>query len=274
MQNLNSNPNSLLDPNMISELGIENVEFQPKMSGSDASASTTSLESVSESSTAGGSLGFGLSEDRQESSNNEPGENHDLENPYAAEINKNVSNSAKEFVVQTRPTLTGEQEAQNVKELIGQAQSLIKNGGGEMKIQMNPHGLGEVTMKINVENGNVRVEMLAENGETKSLLEKGALELKSSLASHRLNLEEIKVDTSKDMFTDLSDKQKDAERQLAEQFMGEFRRNNQSWREGFADFVGARAYKSQTQDEAENPLLAMNQAQAARNASRRLNLVA
>ena len=58
--------------------------------------------------------------------------------------------------------------------------------------------------------------------------------------------------------------------------MGEFRRNNQSWRNGVYGMTGARAYSSQTQDEAENPLLALksNNNKRSTNAERRLNLVA
>lgn len=184
------------------------------------------------------------------------------------------NNSTKEFHVQSRPQLTDVQESENVNEVVSQARALLKNGGGEMRIQMNPHGLGEVTMKVQVENGIVNIEMLADTQEAKNLLEKGVSELKSTLASHKLNLENIKVDTSADLMGDLAEKQKDAERQFAQQFMGEFRRNNQSWRNGFFDMTGVRAYRSQTQDEAENPLLVAKAMKNGAGEQKRLNLVA
>lgn len=84
---------------------------------------------------------------------------------------------------------------------------------------------------------------------------KGISELKATLAAHKLNVEHIKVDTSSNLLGDLTEKQQDAERQFAQQFLGEFRRNNDSWRNNFIGVSGARAYSSQTQDEAENPLL-------------------
>ena len=61
---------------------------------------------------------------------------------------------------------------------------MIKDGGGEMKIQMNPEGLGEVNLKVLVEDGNVNIEMIADNKDAKKLMEKGLLDLKANLAQH------------------------------------------------------------------------------------------
>lgn len=180
----------------------------------------------------------------------------------------------KEFVIDPRPTTDESQEAANVKEVVNQARLMIKKGGGEMKIHLSPQGLGEVTMKVNVENGKVNVEMLTDNSDAKKIIEKGISELKATLASHKLNVENIKVDTSADLLGDLSQKQREAERQFAQQFMGEFRNNNNAWRENFLGFAGTRAYKSQTQDEAENPFLTVQSQRPTSRAERRLDLVA
>ncbi|MCB0356351.1 MAG: hypothetical protein KDD40_05055, partial [Bdellovibrionales bacterium] len=102
----------------------------------------------------------------------------------------------------------------------------------------------------------------------------GISELKATLAAHKLNVENIKVDTSSNLMSDLSDKQQDAERQFAQQFLGEFHRNNESWRNNFYDITGARAYKSQTQEDAENPLLQASGYERGRKAQSRLDLVA
>src|SRR5690606_12064167 len=65
----------------------------------------------------------------------------------------------------------GANDAQNVQHLLKQAEYIVKKGGGEAKIMMNPEGLGEVHMKIQVNDGNVSVEMNAETNEAKKLIE-------------------------------------------------------------------------------------------------------
>lgn len=218
----------------------------------------------------------GISQDENESSNEQTSsEGEGLEMGYT-EVNVKESQQpqSKEFIINPRPKADEAQEAANVKEVVNQARLMIKKGGGEMKVHLSPHGLGEVTMKVNVENGKVNVEMLTDSSDAKRILEKGISELKATLASHKLNVENIKVDTSTDLLSDLSQKHREAERQFAQNFMGEFRNSNNSWRENFMGFTGARAYKSQTQDEAENPLLTAQNFKRPSRAERRLDLVA
>jgi len=169
--------------------------------------------------------------------------------------------------------ITPEQASGNVKELINQAQFMIKKGGGEMKVRLNPEGLGEVAMKVNVHDGQVKVEMITETGEAKSLIEKGLGDLKATLATHKLNVDQIKVDLAHNTAKDYQQQQDQAHRHQAQQFMEEFRHNNQQWRQSFYDVPGAKAYKSQTSDEAENSYLAPQSTRKSA-ASRRLDLVA
>ena len=51
--------------------------------------------------------------------------------------------------------------------LINNARLIAQKGGGEMKVQMTPEGLGQVNLKVNVDGANVNVEMTAENNEVK-----------------------------------------------------------------------------------------------------------
>ncbi len=182
-------------------------------------------------------------------------------------------NAKQDFIVSTSVEPTAEEDAGNVRELVNQARLMVKKGGGEMKVQMSPEGLGKVAMKVNVENGRVNVEMIAENNDAKKIIEKGMGELKATLASHKLNVEQIKVDVSNNLTADLSQDQGDAERQFAQQFMGQFRRDNQSFHQGFMGQQGVRSYSSQTDDPAEN-LLLNNVKPRKTNADRRLDLVA
>lgn len=166
------------------------------------------------------------------------------------------------------------QESSNVKELINQAQFMIKKGGGEMKVRLTPEGLGEVAMRVNVRDGQVSVEMITESNEAKSLIEKGLGDLKATLASHKLNVDHIKVDLAQNTAKDFQQQHENAGRHQAQQFMEEFRQDNQQWRQSFYDVPGAKAYKSQTRDEADNSYLTPQSSRKSGSSSRRLDLVA
>jgi flagellar hook-length control protein FliK len=81
-----------------------------------------------------------------------------------------------------------------VKNLMNQAQYLIKRGGGEMKVQMTPEGMGTIHLKMQIQDGKVNVQMQADTPEAKKTIESGLAELKTSLAAHKLSVDHIKVD--------------------------------------------------------------------------------
>src|SRR4029079_730105 len=134
------------------------------------------------------------------------------------------------FVISNQPTPT--QEAKNIREVITQAQYLARQGGGQMKITVAPEGLGEVTMKVALHGGQVNVQMFAESNDAKKLLEKGLGELKATLISHNLKVDQIKVDLPQDISNQLKQGHDNAQRQFAQQFMEQFRQDNREWREG------------------------------------------
>lgn len=156
-----------------------------------------------------------------------------------------------------------------VPELIQQARVMVHEGGGEMKVTLNPEGLGEVAMRVNVENGKVNVQMVTESGEAKKLIERELHELKSQLAANNLQVDTIKVDTSTDIGKQLQQQYDDGQRQLAQQNLEQFRRDHQGWRRSFFEIPQVRAYKGQA--EAPRDVQAPG---APRKDGRRLNLVA
>jgi len=175
------------------------------------------------------------------------------------------------FMINTQATPA--QEARNIREVIGQAQLMARKGGGEMKIIMAPEGLGQVNMKVNVKGDQVTVEMVAESTEAKRLLEKGLGELKSTLMSHNLKVDQIRVETPSDISKQLTQQHDDAQRQFAQQFLEQFRQDNNEWRRGFFDIPGAKAYRSQ-REQAENGNVNVPEAGRRRESARRLDLVA
>lgn len=175
------------------------------------------------------------------------------------------------FVINTKPT--NEQEAKNIKDVINQAQFLARKGGGEMKVTLSPEGLGQVSMKVAVEGGQVSVQMVADTVDAKKILERGLGDLKATLATHNLRVDQIRVETPADVSRQLAQNHDDAQRQFAHQFMEQFRQDNNEWRRGFYDLPGAKKYRSQA-EEAERIAMPSSSSQRRREGSRRLDLVA
>jgi flagellar hook-length control protein FliK len=82
----------------------------------------------------------------------------------------------------------------NIKEVMNQAQYLVKKGGGEMTVKMSPEGLGEVHLRVLLQDGKLNIEMQTQDKDVKKLIEESLSDLKSGLAAHRLSLEHVKID--------------------------------------------------------------------------------
>lgn len=144
-----------------------------------------------------------------------------------------------------RPTPTQQDEQANVKELIRQAQLAIKKGGGEIKMDLKPEGIGRLHLKVSVENGQVNVQMLTENDASKRLLEKGLHELKSNLAAQELKVDNMKVDVGQELkkhMDNAGEHAREQARQFAADVMSQFRDERQGFRQGFMENQGWRQY--------------------------------
>lgn len=167
--------------------------------------------------------------------------------------------------------MTETQKQENMNEVIQSARILAEDGGGEMKIRLNPDNLGEVNLKVNVKDGQVNVEIITETSDMKKLFEKGLGELKASLSSHHLSVEGIKVDTAQNMAQDYMKQQAhQQDRNQAQQFLQQFKQDNQAWRRGFFDDGSARRVTSQIEDKADVTL----QKAKSSNSAKKLDLVA
>ncbi len=81
----------------------------------------------------------------------------------------------------------------NVREVMNQAKYLVTAGGGEMTVKMTPEGMGEVNLKVMLDNGKINIEMNAQDKNVKKMLEESLSDLKSSLASHQMRVEHVKI---------------------------------------------------------------------------------
>lgn len=83
----------------------------------------------------------------------------------------------------------------NINEIMNQAQYLVKKGGGEVTVKMSPEGLGEVHLKVVLQDGKLNVDIQTQNKDAKKLIEESLSDLKSGLAAQRLSVEHVKIDT-------------------------------------------------------------------------------
>lgn len=135
----------------------------------------------------------------------------------------------------------------NAQDVVRNAQLLLRNGGGEMKMQLKPEGVGEIHLKVAVKNGQVAVQMLTESDSAKKLLENGIEDLKTSLAQNKLHVDALKIEVGTEMAKQRFEQSqqesgREQARQLAQDFLGSFRQDREAFRHGFADQSGFRSY--------------------------------
>ncbi len=83
----------------------------------------------------------------------------------------------------------------NIQTVFHQAQYLVKNGGGEMKVKMTPEGLGEIQLNVQLKDGRVQLQMIADNKDTKKMLESNLSSLRDSLSQQKITLDSVKIDS-------------------------------------------------------------------------------
>lgn len=141
-----------------------------------------------------------------------------------------------------------------VKQVMNQAQYLIKQGGGEMKVQMTPEGMGTIHLKVMLQDGKVNMQMSADTQEAKKTIESSLAELKTSLAAHKLSMENVKVDvvnsTSADTATQNQTNMNGQNRDQTRQFWNQFNENfgNQGRKESLMEMQNLRGYGKKERD--------------------------
>ena len=171
-------------------------------------------------------------------------------------------------------------EGSSVNDVIQKAQVIARQGGGQVKVQLNSEGLGQVDLKVDVKDGNVNVQMLTDHVEAKKALEGAVSELRTALSTQKLNVEGIKVDVSNDTtseFRDQNEGDRERGRELAQDFRDRSHQERQA-QQGLRHFQAmGRGYLNNSSDETVDPLRSssLNQMQGSTyGASGRLNLVA
>ncbi|MNJ93209.1 Flagellar hook-length control protein FliK [compost metagenome] len=127
---------------------------------------------------------------------------------------------------------TPAQQEATVKSLMNQAQYLVKKGGGEVKVEMTPEGMGKIHLRVQLQDGKVNLQMSADTPEAKKTIESGLAELKTSLAAHKLSVDHVKVDVVSGPSTDTATQNQTnlnngnmQQRDQARQFWNQFNEN-------------------------------------------------
>ncbi len=175
----------------------------------------------------------------------------------------------------------GEGTSTNAQDLVRHAQILVKQGGGEMKMQLKPEGVGDVTLKVAVRDGQVQIQMMTETDSAKRVLESNLDDLKTSLAQHKLHIDAVKIEVGGEMAKQRfeqaqQDANREQTRQMAQDFMSQFRNDREGFRQGFGDLSGFRNYQQPRKNplpEVE-PVVAASVSTKKSSGDRRLNLVA
>jgi flagellar hook-length control protein FliK len=94
--------------------------------------------------------------------------------------------------------------AQNVDvpDLFSKVDSLIQQGGGSMKVTLNPPELGAIEVQVSTQGKHVQVELKSESDFTKSVLESKLGDLRNSIQSQDLVVSKLEVNVSKDLSRD------------------------------------------------------------------------
>lgn len=113
----------------------------------------------------------------------------------SVETKESPASSAPIAAPLTQAEISPDVADRNIQNVMQQAQYLVKNGGGEMKVKMTPEGLGEIQLVVELKEGRVQLHMAAENKETKKMLESSISDLKESLSQQKISLDSVKVDS-------------------------------------------------------------------------------
>ena len=136
-------------------------------------------------------------------------------------------------------------KSEGIDEVIKQAQFLANKGGGEMKLLLNPKGLGAVRLKVLLEENQLKVEMSTETKEAQEVIEATLGDLKKALANGQLDVDSITIDNFEQLAEFSAEQDAEKQNQFAKDFLSEFRHGNDKFRSGLIDFPSVKQRKSQ-----------------------------
>lgn len=137
---------------------------------------------------------------------------------------------------------------ENVQEVMKQAKYLAIKGGGEMTVKMSPEGMGEIQLKVLMQDGKLSIDMQTHDKSVKKLIEDSLSELKSGLAAQQVHVEHVKISSVNATNTDNSaqfhsNQDQAGTNQQQKDFWKNFQENfgNQSRRSSYGDVASVKS---------------------------------
>ncbi len=173
-------------------------------------------------------------------------------------------------VLDTKMSNTDQVKKENIENLVTQASAILKDGGGEMKMQLRPEGMGTVDLKVGLQNGQVSVEIITQDQNIKKMFEDSVFDIRTALETQNLKVDTFRVGVSEHFDQSLAQQNANqfTEREFARNFMGQFRDDRQSLRNQGMDSMIENKSPFSSKPEGLSP------AAATKNGNGRLNIIA
>lgn len=187
--------------------------------------------------------------------------------------NKEAANLQQVFsnILENKVQGTEQLRQANVENLVSKATAIIKDGGGEMKLQLTPEGMGTIDLKVGMQNGQISVEIITQDQSVKKMFEDSILDMRGALENQNLKVDTFRVGVSEHFDQSMGQQAASqfAEREFARDFMGQFRDARQSLRQqGIDSFLDNRPGFNNSKPEGLSP------ANSVKNLNGRLNIIA
>lgn len=129
----------------------------------------------------------------------------------------------------------------DIEEQLGEAVRIsVRNGGGEVRMKLNPEHLGELAIKLSISKGAVTAEITAESLEAKALLESNSTILKDSLAQQGLTLRECVISVNSRMEAGLPERREGLFEERREEAHGSGHEGKNGRKNGYSGGSGQR----------------------------------
>lgn len=152
----------------------------------------------------------------------------DFSHQFKSEVNVSSTQSTQDTAAANH-----EEKIKSLESVYQQAKFLVQRGGGEVTVKMSPEGMGDIHLKVMLQNGNVQLEVNTQDRNVKKLIEDHISDLKSSLAAHQMNVEHVKVSTVAETNTENKSRFESGE-QFNGQFNDQLNQHQQSASQGFS----------------------------------------
>lgn len=141
-----------------------------------------------------------------------------------------LDNGPTQAAAQQQPTAVKDQY-QVISQIVNQAKLINFRDRSEMVIKLNPEHLGEMTLKISVDNGSVTASFHTDNSDVRRLLESSMPQLRTDLANQGFKVDSV------DIYAGLDHSLPDGQQQGGQQREAQQQQHNKHTEQSFLDSI-------------------------------------